>query len=356
MIIHPDFIGIDVSKDFLDIFDGSVRKNVRVENTIEAARLIAERFAGREQGFAVFEATGPERTFIVSGKRSLFDRHLRRAFDEAGAAYARVNPSRAREFAKAAGFLAKTDAVDARMLAAMGQCLKPAREQPRDKSLTDLAFLNKRRDQLVSMRAMEKTRAAEAPSSIRQDIEEHIADLDAMILAFDRRIAGAIKSHEALARQALLLRSAPGIGPVACATLLALLPELGSKPAKTVAALAGLAPFNNESGKFRGTRTIKGGRKRVRDALFMAAFAAIKSKSRFKDFYQALRKNGKAHKLALIAVARKLLITLNVMVKKNLAYDPNYAEAEERYLSGAALAWRRRAGSGRYLSGEPEHP
>ena len=315
MIIHPDFIGIDVSKDFLDIFDGSVRKNVRVENTIEAARLIAERFAGREHGFAVFEATG------------CFDRHLRQAFDEAGAAYARVNPSRAREFAKAAGFLAKTDAVDARMLAAMGQCLKPAREQPRDKSLTDLAFLNKRRDQLVSMRAMEKTRAAEAPSSIRQSIEEHIADLDAMIVAFNRRIAGTIKSHEALARQALLLRSAPGIGPVACATLLALLPELGSKPAKTVAALAGLAPFNNESGKFRGTRTIKGGRKRVRDALFMAAFAAIKSKSRFKDFYRALRKNGKPHKLALIAVARKILVTLNVMVKTGAPYRVQSAQA-----------------------------
>ena len=97
MIIHPDFIGIDVSKDFLDIFDGGVRKNERLANTLETARLMAERLAGREQGFAVFEATGPERTFIVSDTRSLFDRHLRQAFDEAGAAYARVNPSRARD-------------------------------------------------------------------------------------------------------------------------------------------------------------------------------------------------------------------------------------------------------------------
>jgi len=344
VIIHPDFIGIDVSKDFLDIFDGGVRKNERLANTLETARLMAERLAGREHGFAVFEATGH------------YDRHLRQAFDEAGAAYARVNPSRARDFAKAAGILAKSDAVDAKMLAAMGQCLKPDRDEPRNKPLIELGFLNKRRDQLVTMRAMEKTRAAEVPSAIRQSIEEHIAYLDAMIVDFDTRIKASLASNEALASQARLLRSAPGVGPVACATLLALLPELGTKPAKTIAALAGLAPFNNESGRFRGKRTIKGGRKRVRDALYMAAFAAAKSKSRFNTLYRDLRNKGKAHKLALIAVARKLLITLNVMVKKNLAYDPNYAEAEERYLSGAALASRRRAGSGRYLSGEPEHP
>jgi transposase len=303
MTIHPDVVGIDVSKHHLDVFDAARGRGERLANTAEAIAALIQRLA-RPDRLTVFEATGD------------YDLLLRRALEAAGSPYVRVNPTRARDFARAAGFLAKTDAVDARMLAALGTALRPAPATPSDPARERLAQLHKRRDQLVAMRKQERTRRAEASDpDLIDDLDDHLVWLDRTVARFDKDIAAFVAQQPALDQASRLIRSIPGVGPVTAATLLALVPELGLRSPKALAALAGLAPFNHDSGKLRGTRAIRGGRKRVRDALYMAAVAACRSQSRFKTSYKALRDAGKPPKLAFIAIARKLLITANAVIR-----------------------------------------
>lgn len=307
MIIHPGVMGIDISKTNLDIFDPSAGHQ-RIANTAGAIEALAGRCA--EQGiFVVFEATGR------------YDAVLRHSLAAAGVACARVNPARARDFARAAGFLAKTDAVDARMLAAMAQCLRPQARPAITADRERLALLHKRRDQLVATRQQERTRRSECSDpEIAADLDRHLHWLDCDIASIEHRIRTFLAQDQELARLQLLLRSAPGVGQVTATTLIALMPELGQRSPKTIAALAGLAPFNRDSGKQRGQRTIRGGRKRVRDALYMAALAATRSNTRLRTTYQTLRKAGKPAKLALIAIARKLLVILNAIVRDKTAF------------------------------------
>lgn len=303
MIIAPGFVGIDISKHHLDIFDAAVGTPHRLANSAEALADLSRHWA-QSDAFVLFEATGR------------YDRVLRQVLTAAGVRFTRVNPSRARDFARAAGFLAKTDAVDAKMLCAMAQCLKPPAAEAAIAAREYLAGLNKRRDQLVANRQQERTRLREDPDPIaRQSIIDHLAWLDAAIEALQAQIAAAIAAEPDLVQDCRLLRSVPGVGPVTAATLLALMPELGRRSPKTLAALAGLAPFNNDSGAKRGQRSIRGGRKRVRDALYVAAFIASKHAPRFKAFFQTLTNAGKPRKLALIAVARKLLTVLNAILR-----------------------------------------
>lgn len=302
MIIHAGFVGIDISKHHLDVFDTASGAE-RVANTPEAAARLAARW-GQSGSAVLFEATG------------VYDQALGRALAAAGVRFSRVNPGRARDFARAVGVLAKTDRVDARMLAAMAERLRPPPEPAADPERQRLARLAKRRDQLVAMRAQERTRRSECrDADTNDDLNRHLAFLDEAIAALERSVRQTIADSERLALSARLLRSVPGIGPVAAATLLALMPELGSRSPKAVAALAGLAPLNADSGMFRGKRRVRGGRKRVRDALYMAAVAAIRSTSRFAAFYRNLRQAGKAPKLAIIALARKLLVTANAILR-----------------------------------------
>ena len=209
------------------------------------------------------------------------------------------------------------------MLAAMAQCLHPEPAQPVDIDRERLARLHKRRDQLVAMRQQERTRASEcACPDTNADISRHLTWLDREIDTIEARIETLIAASTNLAAAADLMRSVPGVGPVTAAALLALLPELGARSPKTIAALAGLAPFNVDSGQCRGLRRISGGRKRVRDALYMAAVAASRSKSRFATFYKTLRNAGKPPKLAFIALARKILTTLNAILRDQIAFQP----------------------------------
>lgn len=306
MIIHPGYVGIDVSKHHLDVFD-AVNGARRIANTAEAIAALVAGLAGGD--FVVFEATGA------------YDRALARALSAAGVRHARVNPGRARDFARAAGFLAKTDQVDARMLAAMAQCLQPPAEPAVDPERERLARLGKRRDQLVATRQQERTRRREClDAAIAADLDRHLGFLDAAIAALDKAIKALIAGSARLAAAARLLRSAPGIGPVASATLLALLPELGSRSPKTVAALVGIAPFNADSGTSHGRKRIRGGRKRVRDALYMATVAAARSNTSLADFYNRLRRAGRATKYARIALARKLLVVLNAMLRDQTCF------------------------------------
>jgi len=309
MIITRGFIGIDVSKHELDIFEGGSNRSYRIANAKDALSSLAVQWKA-DGAFVVFEATGR------------YDILLRRTLAAAGIAFARVNPARARDFARAAGFLAKTDRIDARMLAAMAQALSPAPAAEPDGDLEALTLAHKRRDQLVHMRQQERTRRTECDDAVlTSDIEAHLRWLDTRIAQWDEEIRSLLARSQRLSRIARLLRSIPGIGPVAATTLIALMPELGIQQPKQITAMAGLAPFNVDSGQFRGLRRIKGGRKRVRDALYMAAVAAARSHERFRSMYQRLRIRGKPAKVALIAIARKLLVTANAVLRDKTAFQ-----------------------------------
>jgi transposase len=202
------------------------------------------------------------------------------------------------------------------MLSLLGERMQPDLEPAPEPDRETLALLNCRRDQLVAMRQQERVRSKECPDpAIAQNLAAHIQWLDQNVAALDQAIAALIAASPGLAADSRLMRSVPGIGPVATATVLALVPELGRRSPKTLAALGGLAPFNLDSGLFRGQRAIRGGRKRVRDALYMAAVSASRSKTRFGAFYRALRQVGKAPKVAFVALARKILTVLNAVIR-----------------------------------------
>jgi transposase len=307
MTIHPVVIGIDVSKARLDIYDGAASSCANTPQAIAPlARLWAE-----QKALVVLEATG------------VYDAALRQTLHAAGALHARVNPGRARDFARAAGFLAKTDQVDARMLQAMGQAL-PLRPEPApDPAREQVAALNRRRDQLVAMRQQERTRLKGGVAvEVAEDIAAHLAWLDQAVKAMDAKIAAAIAQSEPLKTERRLLASIPGIGAVAATVLISLMPELGARSGKEVAAMAGLAPLNRDSGQMRGRRTIGGGRKRVRDALYMAAVSASRSHSPLAERYRRLLQASKPPKLALIALARHILVTANAVIRDQRAYQP----------------------------------
>lgn len=306
MILHHTYIGVDVSKAHVDIFDPRTGKSLRLANT--------------QPVLAGFAAALSSDTIVVLEATGVYDAALRMALDAAAIGCVRVNPSRARDFARASGQLAKTDRLDAAMLARMGSALRLEPDAPSDPSRLRLAALVRRRDQLVAIRACEANHGETAHPQLAQTISDHIDWLDQKIVEIEHMIAQQIKADQALEADNVLLRSAPGIGPVAATTLLALLPELGKISNKAVAALCGLAPLNRDSGTWRGTRRIGQGRKRIRQALYMAALSAARCNQRFRQAYQALRDRGKPAKLALIAIARKLLTTLNAMARNRTPF------------------------------------
>ena len=307
MTLHPNFIGCDVSKDTLDLFDPESGRYRRVANQLEALQDFA---ASLEPGrdIVVLEATGHH------------DRLLRHALSARGIGYVRLNPVTARRFAEARGRLAKTDRIDARSLADFGATFRPQPDTPPCPQRERLAALARRRDQLVEIRARELSRAEEFVPEIAADIDASIATLDARIAELEATIRRQVAASDELARQADQLMSAPGVGPVTALTLLAHMPELGRLSPKTAAALAGLAPFNADSGQKRGRRAIAGGRPRVRKALYMAALGAIRANQRFKDFYSGIAQRSGSKKVAIIAVARKLVTVLNAMLRDGKAF------------------------------------
>ena len=303
MTIASSWIGIDVSKGWLDIADPVFGKAERLDNELSSVAGWAACLAGRDVT-VVLEATGH------------YDTALRHALAAVGIGYARVNPQQARDFARACGRLAKTDRLDAAMLAEMGRALRLRPDLPPDPAREKLALLGKRRDQLVSMRQQERTRLSEAADvGIVSDLEEHIAWLSQAIRQVEAAIRDLIAADAGLAEAEALMRSMPGVGPVTAATLLALMPELGNRPHKALAMLAGLAPVNADSGLKRGQRAIRGGRRRVRQALYMAAVSTLRNGSPMLAFYRKLRDAGKAPKVAIIALARKILVSLNAMIR-----------------------------------------
>lgn len=296
------YVGVDISKDSLDIavFDSS--KQWHFNNSPIGIKQAIEMFETVKPELVVFEATGGlEIPFWA-------------ALSEAGISAAPINPRQIRDFARAKGRLAKTDAIDTQVIAHYGQAMRP-RPLPFPDT-QELKEVIARRSQLVAMISAEKNRLkATRKESIKQDIKAHIEWLETRLDNVDKELRKAIEANPVWREKDRLLRSVPGVGPVLSMVLLSQLPELGAINRHQVAALAGVAPLNRDSGLMRGRRTIWGGRGRVRGALYMAALVATRCNPVVSEFYQRLCSQGKPKKLALTACMRKLLAILNSMVK-----------------------------------------
>ena len=246
----------------------------------------------------------------------------------AGIPAAVVNPRQVRQFAAGIGRHAKTDPIDAAVLAHFAAVVGPPPAAPADPDRAELAALLDRRRQLIGMRVAEGNRVRPGlPSTVRAGIEAHVGWLGEQIAAIDREVAAAVRRSPTWRVKDRLLRSIKGVGPVVSRTLLADLPELGTRPPGKLAALAGLAPFAADSGRRRGERHIRGGRREVRRALYMGALDVARVPGPLRDFAQRLKARGKPSKVALIAVARKLLVIANAVIRDGLAWDPKVAAA-----------------------------
>lgn len=311
-MLPASILSIDISKDHLDTDAWPQPWRRRLSHDEAGLSTIIEE-AQRRQAFLIFEAT------------SIYDRKLMRALEQAGIAYHRANPRKARDFARSAGFLAKTDKVDAAMLAEYGRRIALRAAEPVSEERKALRALVDRRDQLVAMRKQEATRLKQVEDqAIRTEMEASITEIEARIAAYKNRIEAHLAAHPDLQRLAYVLDTAPGVAIVTAASLLAWLPELGRRCPKTIAALVGLAPLARDSGRLRGRRHIWGGRRNVRRLLFLAAQHAAKT-STFAPFAERLAKAGKPPKQIRIAVARKLLLALNAMIKENRPFKATIA-------------------------------
>jgi transposase len=236
-----------------------------------------------------------------------------------------VNPRQARDFAKALGRLAKTDTIDAAVLAHFAEAVRPELRTLPDVETQQLEALLVRRRQLVEMIVAEQSRLSTALAAVQPDIREHIAWLKVRLGGIDEELARAVDASERWRSQSFLLRSVPGVGPVVAVTLLAELPELGTLNRKQIAALVGVAPLNRDSGTMQGKRMIWGGRATVRATLYMGALVAVRHNALLKAMYKRLVAAGKAKKLALVACMRKLLTILNAIVRAQQAWRPELA-------------------------------
>ena len=294
------FVGIDVAKAQLDVAIGPNGESFSVANDETGIGELLRRLEPAD--FVILEATGGLEMPVAS------------ALAAAGLAVAIVNPRQVRDFARATGRLAKTDRLDAAVLARFGEAVRPEARPLADEQAQALAALVTRRRQLIEMLTAEKNRRARAPKVLHRSIDEHIRWLEKRLCGLDDELAELIRATPLWRERDELLRSVPGVGKVLSSTLLAHLPELGTLNRKQIAALAGLAPFNRDSGKLRGSRCIWGGRAPVRRVLYMATVARSPHNPAIKTFYVRLRASGKHAKPALTACMRKSLVILNTML------------------------------------------
>lgn len=302
------FIGIDVSKDSLDvaIFPGG--EHFVADQSEKSLKKLAKSLARLLPSKVVFESTGGLENNAVA---ILASHNLPVVV---------VNPRQVRDFAKAKGRLAKTDKIDAMIIAEFAKAIDPKIRPLPTQEARELTVLVHRRAQLVESRAIEKTRKATATGPAIECINDVIAFLDKKIANLDKDIDDLIKKSEIWRDKNVLLKSVPGVGDGLARTLLADLPELGTLNRREVAALVGVAPLNRDSGIMRGKRTIWGGRASIRKALYMAALSSVRYKNDFYVFYSRLVNSGKSFKVAIVAVMRKLLTIVNAIVRDNLPW------------------------------------
>lgn len=307
------FVGIDVSKRWLEVQVHGEAESRKYGNDPDGIRSLVEQMKALQPVLIVFEATGG------------YERRAVKALSEAGLAVAVVNPTRVRRFAEALGILAKTDKIDAKVIAHFASVVRPAPNgRPSDLEEQLAACVERRRQLLVELTA-EKNRLSTSPACVREDIEEHLAWLEEHIDSLEAEIQTCIMQKPEWQARAEIIDSVPGVGPVTATTLIAELPELGQLNRQKIAALAGLAPFNKDSGPKKGKRRIFGGRSGIRRPLFMAALSATKCNPVIRAFYESLLKRGKEKKVALIACMRKLLVIINAMVRKGEAWRVSLA-------------------------------
>jgi transposase len=304
-------VGVDISKDTLDVAIHPEGESFRVANTAEGHRAFIKRLKGFEIARIVFEATGA------------YHRLFQKALVEAGLAWVKVNPRRARRFAQAAGKLAKTDRCDALMLARMGAVLELEPNLPVSPTVETMTELVKARDALVKDRVAVLNRQAVAVATlIKRQLVQRLRQIDGQIEAIDRRLKTLRKADAEVSARFDILTSIPSFGDGTANVLMVDAPELGRIDHEQAASLVGLAPIANDSGQTRGKRSIRGGRRRARRALYMAALSAIRFNPQIKTKYQALIKAGKPAKVALVAVMRKLLILANALIRDNRKWTP----------------------------------
>lgn len=303
------FVGIDVSKDHLDLEVRPGGPLFTVPNDDAGVQELVSRLLPLSPKVVLLEATGGYENLVVA------------ALGLAQLPVKVINPRQARDFAKALGKLAKTDKIDAAVLAQFAQLVQPQPGSLPDAAQKKLINLVARRHQLIDMQVMEKNRLHQASSEVQPMIQQHIDWLTEELAKLDRRLDDFIKKTPIWQEKVKLLQSVKGIGPVISLGVLAYLPELGTLNRKKIAALVGVAPFNHDSGKFKGKRMIRGGRSKVRCLLYIASVVASRFNHTIRAFYQKLLQAGKPKKVALTACTRKLLTILNAMVKNNSSWN-----------------------------------
>jgi len=305
------FVGVDVAKATLDFVDAEGKLKGSIPNSAEpiVSQLI-KAIKDPQSTLVVVEATGGYENLLVT------------TLQQHGIAVAVVNPRRIRDFASALGRDAKTDPIDAGVIAYYGQVAKPAPQEPKTEEAKKLQTLVERRRQLLDLINQENNRLQQtADTEIKESIQKVLETLKTQVKTIDERLAKAVQQDSQHARQVEILESVKGLGPVTICTLLALLPELGVLNRAEIAKLVGVAPMNHDSGESTGRRRTCGGRSYVRRVLYMATLVATRHNPRLKDFYQRLLKAGKLKKVALIAAMRKLLTILNTLIKNDTLWS-----------------------------------
>lgn len=310
MTQEPSYVGIDVSKAQLDVAIRPIGHRWQVPYTQEGVQKLVSRLDTLQPTLVLLEASGGLELPLVAVLAAV------------SLPVVVVNPRQVRDFARATGKLAKTDVLDAEVLAHFADAVRPASRPFPDAEAQALAALATRRHQVVAMLVAEKNRLGTATGAVHPRIQTHIAWLERELVDLDRDLGEALHQSPLWREKENLLRSVPGVGPNLALTLLAYLPELGTLDRRRIAALVGIAPFNRDSGTLRGRRTVWGGRARIRGALYMAALVASRHNQVIRAFYQRLLAAGKPKKLALTACMRKLLAILNAMLKHRSPWRP----------------------------------
>ena len=305
------FVGVDVSKDSLDVAIGPQKDIITFTNDQKGVDALIKKLSRIGPELTVFESTGGYELLATS------------SLAEAGLPVVIVNPRQVRNFAKATGILAKTDAIDARVIAHFAEAVKPNVRPLKDRETSELTALVTRRRQIIEMIVAEGNRFKLASKRNKKDIKYHIRWLEKRLDKIESDIGKMIQRSPIWRCKDDIMQSVPGIGPITSASLICDLPELGVLSPKKIAMLAGLAPLNCDSGKYKGRRRIWGGRGSVRSILYMATLAAIRCNPAIKGFYQRLIAAGKCHKVAATACMRKLLIIANAMLRDQTLWQQN---------------------------------
>lgn len=304
------FAGIDVSSKELVLALTGQDETTSFPNDPEGVDLLAKKLGENSPELVAIEATGGYEAKVAG------------TLAGNGFPVVVVNPRQARDFAKSMGKLAKTDKVDASMLALFSQRIRPQVRPLKDEASSELCALVARRNQLVTMMTMEKNRLKQAKKPVRKNITGHIESLRGLIAELEEEIGDRMKSSPQWREKEDILTSAPGVGPVTAMTLIAQVPEMGRLTGKQVSALVGVAPLNRDSGKFRGKRAVWGGRGHVRRVLYMATLAAVRISSQLRRLYERLIEAGKPFKVAMTACMRKLIVILNAMMRDRKKWSP----------------------------------